>query len=483
MRENNFASKFATMRKNSGITQQELGNMLGVSNRAVSKWETGLALPSTENVYKLSRIFGVPVDHFFDASTSVKPAPTTEPASSGMKSLEGIYRIGFGPSSSHTIGPERACEMFKAGNPTADNFKVTLYGSLAKTGVGHGTDRVIKKTLAPSPCEISFNYTEDDLPHPNTFDIYAYSGDVFLSQSRVASVGGGKIVIDGIEYGEGEDVYPENSFEKIAQYCERENIRLWQYAERIEGKKITEYLSRVWHEMKRSIADGLADDGILPGGLDVQKRAKQLYNKQHIDESAETRENRMVCSYAFAVSEQNACAERIVTAPTCGAAGVLPAVLYYQQQKRGYSDTEIVHALAAGGIVGNLIKTNASISGSECGCQAEVGSACAMAAAALGDLFGLGFDKIEYAAEIAIEHHLGLTCDPICGLVQIPCIERNAVAAMRAINAVSLASFLSDSRKISLDKVIAVMKQTGLDISKQYKETAEGGLAKLKVGR
>ena len=189
----------------------------------------------------------------------------------------------------------------------------------------------------------------------------------------------------------------------------------------------------------------------------------------------------MVCAYAFAVSEQNACGEKIVTAPTCGSSGVLPAVLYYQQQKRGYSDDEIVRALAAGGIVGNLVKTNASISGSECGCQAEIGTACAMAAAALGELFELDLGKIEYAAEIAIEHHLGLTCDPICGLVQIPCIERNAVAAMRAINAVSLASFLSDSRKISLDKVIKVMKETGLDISKRYKETAEGGLAKLKV--
>ena len=233
--------------------------------------------------------------------------------------------------------------------------------------------------------------------------------------------------------------------------------------------------------MKQSIAAGLVGEGILPGGLGVQKKAKQLLNRQHIDESAETRENRMVCAYAFAVSEQNACGERIVTAPTCGSSGVLPAVLYYQQQKRGYSDREIVRALAAGGIVGNLVKTNASISGSECGCQAEIGTACAMAAAALAELFELDLDKIEYAAEIAIEHHLGLTCDPICGLVQIPCIERNAVAAMRAINAVSLASFLSDSRKISLDKVIKVMKETGLDISKQYKETSEGGLAKLKV--
>ena len=206
-----------------------------------------------------------------------------------------------------------------------------------------------------------------------------------------------------------------------------------------------------------------------------------LFQNQHIDESPETRENRMVCAFAFAVSEQNASGEKLVTATTCGAAGVLPAVLYYQQKKRGYSDRDIIRALEAGGIIGNLIKTNASISGAECGCQAEIGSACAMASAALAELFGLDLDKIEYAAEIAIEHHLGLTCDPICGLVQIPCIERNAVAAMRAINAVSLSSFLSDTRKISLDKVIHTMKETGLDIAHAYRETSEGGLAKLKI--
>ncbi|MBQ8551325.1 MAG: L-serine ammonia-lyase, iron-sulfur-dependent, subunit alpha [Clostridia bacterium] len=477
MIDKNFAEKFSRMRKSSGITQQRLGTMLGVSNRAVSKWETGLSLPSTENVYKLAKIFSVPVDHFFSKQDDILPSETKP---TGMKSLAGIYRIGCGPSSSHTIGPERACGIFKEAHPEADSFRVILYGSLAKTGIGHGTDRVIKKTLAPKPCELIFNKGTMELEHPNTMDIYAFRSGRQVAHSRVLSVGGGKIVMDGTEYGEGDDVYPVSSFEKIAEYCKRENIRLWQYVERIEGEQIMEHLAEVWREMKRSINDGINDEGILPGGLEVKKRAKQLYNSEHIDESAETRENRMVCAFAFAVSEQNACAERIVTAPTCGASGVVPSVLYYQQKKRGYTDTEIVHALAAGGIVGNLIKTNASISGSECGCQAEVGSACAMAAAALGELFGLRLEKIEYAAEIAIEHHLGLTCDPICGLVQIPCIERNAVAAMRAINAVSLAGFLYDSRKISLDKVIEVMKETGHDISKQYKETAEGGLAKLK---
>ena len=258
-------------------------------------------------------------------------------------------------------------------------------------------------------------------------------------------------------------------------------MRLWEYALENEDSSFIPYMQNIWEVMKNSIKSGLLDEGILPGGLEVQKKAKSLYNSQHIDESAETKENRMVCSYAFAVSEQNASGEKIVTAPTCGAAGVLPAVLYYQQQKSKFTDEQIIHALITAGIIGNLIKTNASISGAECGCQAEIGSACAMAAAALAELFELNIDKIEYAAEIAIEHHLGLTCDPICGLVQIPCIERNAVAAMRAINAVSLASFLWDTRKISFDKVVQTMKETGHDLSSSYKETSEAGLAKIRL--
>lgn len=480
MMENNvFAKKLTKLRKENKITQQKLGECLGVSNRAVSKWETGLAMPSTENMQKLAKIFDVPIDHLFNIGGELEEKNNTPPT--GMKSLSDLYRVGRGPSSSHTMGPERACKMFVEKHPNADRFKVILYGSLAKTGIGHGTDRIIKSTLAPIHCDLIFNTTDLNLSHPNTLDLIAYKNDTEIERIRVVSTGGGRIECDKYPTFDEPDVYPVSSFEKIAEFCRTENIRLWEYVAQTEGRAIMDYLGDVWHYMKQSIAAGLADNGILPGGLGVQKKAKQLLNRQHIDESAETRENRMVCAYAFAVSEQNACGERIVTAPTCGSSGVLPAVLYYQQQKRGYSDRDIVKALAAGGIVGNLVKTNASISGSECGCQAEIGTACAMAAAALAELFELDLDKIEYAAEIAIEHHLGLTCDPICGLVQIPCIERNAVAAMRAINAVSLASFLSDSRKISLDKVIKVMKETGLDISKQYKETAEGGLAKLNV--
>ena len=231
--------------------------------------------------------------------------------------------------------------------------------------------------------------------------------------------------------------------------------------------------------MTNAIHAGLTTSGTLPGGLDVEKKAQYLYNQRHIDESQVTRENRLVCSYAYAVSEQNADNGTIVTAPTCGACAVLPSVLKYMQDKHGFSDRQIHKALAVAGLIGNLVKTNASISGAECGCQAEIGTACSMASAALCELFEMGIDQIEYAAEIAFEHHLGLTCDPICGLVQIPCIERNAVAAMRAINAMSLANFLSGSRKISLDLVIKTMYETGKDLSHLYRETSEGGLAKL----
>ena len=387
-----------------------------------------------------------------------------------------MYRIGKGPSSSHTIGPERACKLFASENPEADSFKAILYGSLAKTGIGHGTDRVIKSVLKNVDviCD-----TDAEVPHPNTMDLYAYREGGRRAFFRVYSVGGGAVRIEGRVGEEDAEVYPLQNFSEIRSYCEENSLRLSDYVFECEGEGIREYLFEVWRTMKTSIAEGLKAQGILPGGLNVERKARILYRQKHIDESAETKENRLVCAYACAVSEQNAAAETIVTAPTCGASGVLPAVLRYAQERRRYSDEDIVRALAAGGLVGNLIKTNASISGAECGCQAEIGSACCMAAAALGELYEMELGQIEYAAEIAMEHHLGLTCDPIGGLVQIPCIERNAVAAMRAMNAVSLADFLSDSRKISFDLVIQTMYETGKDISRCYRETAEGGLAKL----
>lgn len=404
-----------------------------------------------------------------------------KPIANGMESLNQLYRIGCGPSSSHTMGPEKACVIFKEKNEAADSFKVVLYGSLAKTGKGHCTDTVIENTLAPTPTTVEFDYGKTDINHPNTMEMFAYKNGGQVDFARVFSVGGGRIEFEGSSSAKEPIVYELSTFSDIKAYCKENKYRLWQYVDEVEGEYIWDYLAKVWETMKEAIERGIEDEGILPGGLDVQKKAKYLYNMEHIGESAETRENREVCSYAFAVSEQNASGRTIVTAPTCGASGVLPAVLYYMQLKHGYTDRQILQALATGGLIGNLVKTNASISGAECGCQAEIGTACAMASAALGELFGLKRGKIEYAAEIAIEHHLGLTCDPICGLVQIPCIERNAVAAMRAINAVNLASFLSETRKISLDNVIETMRKTGLDIHAAYRETSEGGLATLNI--
>ncbi len=396
-----------------------------------------------------------------------------------MKSLRELYKIGRGPSSSHTMGPEKACIFCKNKYKSADFFKVILYGSLAKTGEGHCTDKVIEETLAPKRVEIVFDMTTSALPHPNTMDIVPYKDGEQIGRERVLSVGGGMIEIMNEPGVISRDVYRFTKFSAVSDYCKKHDIRIWEYVLEEEGSEIFSYLGDIWSAMKESVRRGIKTDGVLPGGLEVMRKSKKLYNTRHIDESAQTKENRLVCAYAFGVSEENAGGGTIVTAPTCGSAGVLPAVLYYEQETRGFADEEIVKALATAGVVGNVIKTNASISGAECGCQAEIGSACSMAAAALGELFGLSLDEIEYATEIAMEHHLGLTCDPVGGLVQIPCIERNAVAAMRAINAVSLANFLSESRKISFDLVVEVMYQTGKDLKKRYRETSEGGLAKL----
>ena len=400
-----------------------------------------------------------------------------------MESLKELYRIGTGPSSSHTMGPERAAHRFKEKYPQADRFLVTLYGSLAKTGKGHLTDDILVKTFAPLPVEIRFDLSDKPLPHPNTLELTAIENDKEIGFERVMSVGGGKILSEGETEDAPADVYPLSTFADIKAYCASRHMRLWQYAEECEGTEIWDYLKEVWRCMREAVTRGLETEGTLKGGLDVQRKAKMLYRQNHIDESAETRENRLVCAYAYAVSEENAAGGIIVTAPTCGSCGVLPSVLLYMQERRGFTDTEILHALAAGGIIGNLIKTNASISGAECGCQAEIGSACSMAAAALAELHGMELDQIEYAAEVAMEHHLGLTCDPVRGLVQIPCIERNAVAAMRAINALSLANFLTYTRKISFDVVVNTMYETGRDLFSKYRETGEGGLAKYYTGK
>lgn len=397
-----------------------------------------------------------------------------------MHSIREIYKIGKGPSSSHTMGPERAAALFLQEYPQADGFQVILYGSLSKTGVGHGTDRVLRQVLSPFPTQIVFSRESWPKMHPNTMDFIALLHGEEIGRLRVESIGGGDIRVEGRPEVTGEDVYPENSFAEIADFCKWRYIStLSEYVEMNEGPEIWDFLAEVWQAMKQSIADGLRATGILPGGLNVERKAKYLYEQELSTEVPQVRECRTVCAYAYAVTEQNADNGTVVTAPTCGACGVLPAVLRYIQQVRDLSDEQILRGLATAGIIGSLTKRNASISGAECGCQAEVGTACSMAAAAAAELFDLSLDQVEYAAEMAMEHHLGLTCDPICGLVQIPCIERNAVAAMRAINACNLSYFLCGSRNISYDMVCKAMYETGLNLSHQYKETSEGGLARF----
>ena len=355
---------------------------------------------------------------------------------------------------------------------------MTLYESLCKTGRGHGTDRVLKEVL-PTVEVVFCEETPPDVHHPNTMDFEAYRGGMPLGQMRAISVGGGDIRIEGETEPVGTDVYPENTFAEAKQFCRFRGLTLSEYVEFNEGQEIWDFLMEIWQAMKRSVQEGLQAEGVLPGELNIERKAKLLYEQVVPNEIPQVRECRIISSYAFAVSEQNADCGTIVTAPTCGSCGVIPASLLYMQQQRGFSDVQMLPGLAVAGLIGNLIKQNASISGAECGCQAEIGSACSMAAAALTYLFGLRTDQVQYAAEIALEHHLGLTCDPICGLVQVPCIERNAVAAMRAMNACNLAYFLADTQRVSFDIVVRTMYETGISMNQRFRETSEGGLAKM----
>ena len=396
-----------------------------------------------------------------------------------MQSLKELYKIGNGPSSSHTMGPKRAVEWFKKKNPTADKIDVYLYGSLAFTGKGHLTDKIIEKTLHPIENNIIFDTDFVCSKHPNTMDMVAYKNGEEIARDRVYSVGGGTIEIEGMGTAIVPDIYKLSKFEDIEEYCSKNNIGLQDYVYETEDEDIKEFLKSVWEAMKESIKLGLQVEGVIPGRLQVQRRAKKIYENNRKDEDFTLKRTRELTSYAYAVSENNASGEVIVTAPTCGASGVLPAVLYYIYKQDNFSDEKMIDALAVAGLIGNLVKTNASISGAECGCQAEIGTACAMAAAALAELFEMGIDQIEYAAEVSLEHQLGLTCDPICGLVQIPCIERNAVAANRAMNACNLSYFLTGSRNISYDMVCRAMKETGINLNHRFRETSEGGLAKI----
>ncbi len=398
-----------------------------------------------------------------------------------MKTIKSVYKIGNGPSSSHTVGPFHAAQIFGSRHPDADRFRVTLFGSLAFTGEGHGTGKAIQSALPGS--EVIFNRDQTDLPHPNTMLFEAFKGDNLIGSNRIFSIGGGSIRIEGEASDEEIEVYPQHNFAEIIQFCKAHSLNLAQFVNRMEDPSLRDTLRTAWEAMKDAIRRGLAAEGILPGGLGVARKAKLLFEKRCYNESADVTMNRVIAAYAYAVSEENADENIVVTAPTCGSCGVLPAVMYYMHADRGFPEEEILDAMAVAALIGNVIRTNASISGAECGCQAEIGSACSMTAAALAALYGLNIDQIEYAAEIAMEHNLGLTCDPVKGLVQIPCIERNAVAAMRAISAVNLSRFLYSTRKISFDEVVATMYRTGKDMDDKYRETSHGGLAQIYYGK
>ncbi len=398
-----------------------------------------------------------------------------------MKSIRDVYKIGRGPSSSHTMGPEKAAKIYRQEHPEAEAYRVKLYGSLSKTGKGHMTDRVLYETLSPVPTEVVFcKETPSDVTHPNTMDFFVMRDGKEESLMRAVSVGGGDIRIEGrTEETQEEEVYPENSFAEVLDFCRFRGLDLAEYVEVTEGEEIRDYLRVVWQQMKETIQEGLQTEGLLPGPLRVERKAKKLFDFIPEHDHPQIRECRLISAYAFAVSEQNADCGTVVTAPTCGSCGVLPAVFQYVQNQRQLDDEKMVSGLEVAGLIGNLIKKNASVSGAQCGCQAEVGAACSMAAAGLDYLFGLSTNQIQYAAEIALEHHLGLTCDPILGLVQVPCIERNAVAATRAMNACNLSYFLTETQRISFDMAVRTMYETGISMNKRFLETSEGGLAKM----
>lgn len=392
-----------------------------------------------------------------------------------MDTLKELFKIGSGPSSSHTMGPQRAAERFKNENPDAESFRAILYGSLAATGKGHLTDYIIEKTIAPKKVEIVW---EEDIIkdfHPNGMKFEALDKDKNVTAEwTVYSVGGGTIAEEGQRNSKSNSIYHLDTMDEIVKWCKENNKTLVDFVLECEPKDIKDYIKTIKDAMRKSIDDGLSTDEIIPGKLLLKRRASTFYNAYKKDKSFST----LVYAYALAASEQNASGNIIVTAPTCGSAGVIPGIFFAMQDFYNYDDEKIIEALLVAGIIGNIIKTNASISGAEVGCQGEVGAACSMAAAAVAYLKGGTIDHIEYAAEIALEHHLGMTCDPVYGYVQIPCIERNAMAAQRAYDAANYALLTDGSHSVSLDQVVETMKETGIDMMDKYKETANGGLAK-----
>ena len=396
-----------------------------------------------------------------------------------MESIRQIYRIGHGPSSSHTMAPLRAAKMFLAHNGQAARFEVTLYGSLAATGKGHMTDAAILEVLNPvAPTHIIWE-PKVFLPfHPNGMLFESFDGEGKRMESwKVYSIGGGALANESFNELRTEQVYEMQTIKEIQAWCERTGHSYWEYVEQCEGSAVWDYLAEVWSVMQEAIRRGLEAEGILPGGLGIRRKASD-YMIRAKGYGSSIKSRGMVCAYALAVSEENACGGQIVTAPTCGSCGVMPAVLYHLKETREFRDSRILRALATAGLFGNVVRTNASVSGAEVGCQGEVGVACAMAAGAASQLFGGTPAQIEYASEMGLEHHLGLTCDPVCGLVQIPCIERNAFAAARALDANTFSNFSDGKHRVSFDQVVEAMRQTGHDLPSLYKETSEGGLAK-----
>ena len=396
-----------------------------------------------------------------------------------MHSLRELYKIGMGPSSSHTMGPNNAAHIFAERHPDACRFEVFLYGSLAATGKGHMTDVAILEALEPvGPVTLHWEHGHFLDYHSNGMQFKAFSADdTLLEDWTVYSIGGGALSEGpGKEMSKSGDVYWMNSLSEIIEWCDKNGRSIWEYVDLSEGPGIWDYLQECWEAMKESVERGLSAEGRLPGPLNLPRKAA-VYHVKALGYQPNLRSRGLVFAYALAVSEENAAAGRIVTAPTCGSSGVMPAVLYHLARGHSFNDERILHAMATAGIIGNVVKQNASISGAEVGCQGEVGVACAMASAAACQLFGGSPYQIEYAAEMGLEHHLGMTCDPVCGLVQIPCIERNAFAATRALDSNIYSTFSDGRHRISFDHVVDVMKRTGKDLPSLYKETSAGGLA------
>lgn len=378
------------------------------------------------------------------------------------------------------MAPRRAAEMFaKRSEATRlSSFRVTLYGSLAATGKGHMTDIAIIDVLDKiAPTKIVWEPTIVHAFHTNGMLFEALDSDgEALDKWQVYSIGGGSLANEDFDESRNEQIYPHSSLTEIMDYCHKERITYWEYVERFDDASLWAHLADVWEVMRAAVERGLESEGILPGGLNLRRKAGEyLIRAKGYNSNVSTRG--LVYAYALAVSEENAAGNVVVTAPTCGSSGVMPAVLYHLQNSRKFPDRMIHRALATAGLFGNIARTNASISGAEVGCQGEVGVACSMAAASANQLFGGSLNQIEYAAEMGLEHHLGLTCDPVCGLVQIPCIERNAFAAARALDSNTYSTFSNGFHRVTFDQVVEVMKQTGHDLPSLYKETSGGGLA------